>query len=87
MNAILGIVHPDLYQAGLEAKEAYEASEMSKKPYHWPSVYSSIDVIANRLTPPHHDAGGAASSYDLLLSLGEGSPDLHLAGVGVQLVY
>ena len=87
MNAILGIVHPDLYQAGLEAKEAYHASEMSKKLYHWPSVYSGIDVIANCLTPPHRDAGGAASSYDLLLSLGEGSPELHLTDIGAQLIY
>ena len=33
------------------------------------------------------DAGGAASSYNLLLALGEGFANLHLADVGAQLAY
>ena len=86
-NAILSIVHPDLHQVGFEANQAYEASTESDKPRDWPSVYSGIDIIVNRLTPPHCDAGGTASSYDLLISLGEGHADLHLTDLGAQLKY
>ena len=86
-NAILSIVHPDLHQVGFEANQAYEASTELDKPCDWPSVYSGIDIIVNRLTPPHRDAGSAASSYDLLISLGEGHADLHLTDLGAQLKY
>ncbi|KAM6489179.1 hypothetical protein JOM56_015349, partial [Amanita muscaria] len=37
----------------------------------WPSVYTAMDLIVNRSTPAHLDAGGALSFYDLLLSLGD----------------
>lgn len=70
-NAILGIVHPDLLQAGLEAN-AILNDNSSDKPYNWTSAYSGMDLIVNRITPPHRDAGGALSFYDLLVSLGEG---------------
>jgi len=86
-NAILSIVHPDLHQMGQMANQVYEANAESDKLSDWPSVYSGIDVIVNRLTPPHRDAGGAASSYDLLISLGEGLADLHLTDLGAQLTY
>ncbi|KIM50127.1 hypothetical protein SCLCIDRAFT_55500, partial [Scleroderma citrinum Foug A] len=86
-NAILSIVHPDLHQMGFKANQAYKACTEPDLPYHWPSVYSSIDVIANQLTPQHHDTGSTASSYDLLLSLGEGLANLHLADLGAQLTY
>ena len=87
VNAILSVVHPDLHQVGLAAKQAYEIGATSNKPYSWLSVFSGIDVIVNRLTSPHRDAGGTASSYDLLLTLGEGFANLHLADAGAQLAY
>jgi hypothetical protein len=37
----------------------------------WPSVYPAMDVIANRITPPHCDQGRAISFYDHLVSFGE----------------
>ena len=63
----MGIVHSDLLDAGLKANSA-----LNDKLCNWTSSYSGIDVIVNRVTPLHQDAGGAASFYDLLISLGEG---------------
>jgi hypothetical protein len=37
----------------------------------WPTVYSAMDVIANRATEPHCDQGGAASFYDHLIGFGQ----------------
>ena len=39
------------------------------------------------MTPLHRDAGSAPSSYDLLLSLGEGFANLHLTDVGAEFAY
>ncbi|KIJ58338.1 hypothetical protein HYDPIDRAFT_67266, partial [Hydnomerulius pinastri MD-312] len=38
----------------------------------WPSLFSGIDIIANRITPRHQDQGSCAEAYDLLVSIGEG---------------
>jgi hypothetical protein len=38
----------------------------------WPTIFSDIDVIANRLTPRHTDKGGAFTFYDHLISFGGG---------------
>ncbi|KAH7919748.1 hypothetical protein BV22DRAFT_995979, partial [Leucogyrophana mollusca] len=71
LNGITALIHPGLYSAGTSA--------MSKLPKHlplaksapWPSVFSGLEVIVNRDTPAHRDSGGAASFYDLLVSLGQ----------------
>jgi hypothetical protein len=45
--------------------------EQLKTPYpSWPTIYSAMDVIANRITPGHCDEGGADSYYDHLICLG-----------------
>lgn len=36
----------------------------------WPTVYPSMDIIANRITPRHLDTGGAVTFYDHLVSFG-----------------
>jgi len=36
----------------------------------WPSIFSGCQVIVNRVTPPHRDAGGCPTHYDLLMSAG-----------------
>ena len=68
----MGIVHSDLLDAGLKANSALNDKLSSDKLCNWTSSYSGIDVIVNWVTPPHWDASGTASFYDLLISLGEG---------------
>jgi hypothetical protein len=36
----------------------------------WPSFFSGIEVISNRITPPHRDAQAAFPVYDFLVSAG-----------------
>jgi hypothetical protein len=38
----------------------------------WPSIFTGMELIANRITLSYRDAGGAQSHYDLLASLGIG---------------
>jgi hypothetical protein len=69
LDVVLHIVHPELWTANSAAmrKLIQELPGIS-----WPTLYSRIDIIVNRITPPHVDAGGASSFYDYLLSLGQG---------------
>jgi hypothetical protein len=47
-----------------------------------------MDLIVNRSTPPHLDAGGGRSYYDLLLSLGDNNGAMFcLNDVDAQLDY
>jgi hypothetical protein len=54
----------------------------------WPTLFSSIDVIANRITPAHEDTGGAITYYDHLVSLGQGHEAcLYLDHLGGRFLY
>ena len=87
-NAILGIIHPDLHQAGLAANVAYKDHMASCQPSNWTSAYLGMDVIVNRITPLHRDASGASSSYDLLISLDKGyKAKLCVTDIGAQFAY
>jgi hypothetical protein len=88
VNAILAIIHPNLHHTGLAANAALVQKMPSNKPYCWTSAYSDMDVIVNQIMPPHQDAGGALSYYDLLLSLGKGHhAALHITDLGAQFAY
>jgi hypothetical protein len=75
-NAVTGAIAPDLFDAGLtaisEVQGKTRAFANSVPVSRWPSIFSALEVIANRVTPPHRDAGGAPSHYDMLVSLGIG---------------
>jgi hypothetical protein len=87
-SAVLSTVHPEAHKAGLEAISALKGVVVSKTPVTWPSPFSTMDLIANRLTPGHRDPGGAATFYDLLVSLGEGHRAvLHIEDVKADLAY
>jgi hypothetical protein len=36
----------------------------------WPSFFSGLEVISNRVTPPHRDKYGGPPDYDFLVSAG-----------------
>jgi hypothetical protein len=75
-NAITATIAPKLYEAGLDAiSQAYGKTRSPPKPApvsQWPSIYSALELIVNRVTPPHRDSGGALFHYDLLISFGIG---------------
>ncbi|KAG2352438.1 hypothetical protein BDR07DRAFT_1253995, partial [Suillus spraguei] len=54
----------------------------------WPSIFSGLEVIVNRVTLSHRDPGGAPTLYDLLVSLGKGhAAKMRLADVQAELDY
>src|SRR5580704_13886868 len=75
-NAITSLTHQALYTAGLKAKEKLgHPDQLLRVNTHdnvplWPSVYTGVGVITNRVTPPHRDKGGCPQWYDLLVSSG-----------------
>jgi hypothetical protein len=73
-NAIMALIAPELYDVGLSAIiKTMDGIEMAKHYENvrlWPSIFTGIEVIVNRLTPPHRDKGGCPSHMDLLVSTG-----------------
>ncbi|KAG2059843.1 hypothetical protein BDR06DRAFT_865312, partial [Suillus hirtellus] len=54
----------------------------------WPSIFSGLEIIVNRVTLSHRDPGGSPSLYDLLVSLEKGHvAKLTLADVEAELDY
>ncbi|KAG1877468.1 hypothetical protein F4604DRAFT_1680134 [Suillus subluteus] len=73
-NAITATVAPDLFQAGVTAfsETIKEVRRPNKKPApvdSWPSIFSGLEIIANRVTFSHRDSGGSPTLFDLLVSL------------------
>jgi hypothetical protein len=71
-SLILGLTHLALAAAATEAKarllsqpHTFESTSL------WPSIFTGIAVIVNRLTPEHKDSGGMHLWYDLLVSAGD----------------
>lgn len=79
LNVVLAATHPALYIAGIDAIDAVRHPSKIPHKVHfkihdvvhsWPSAFSGMSIIANRLTPRHRDKHGAAQFFDLLLSCG-----------------
>lgn len=91
LDLILSLTNPQLYQCGLEAitkLKADDSSQLHANIRSWPSVYSGIQVISNRITPSHRDKGSAPSTYDLLLSVGTHSnARLSIHDIGSSFTY
>jgi hypothetical protein len=94
-NAILSLIAPDLYDAGIQAISRLKNDETERylaslHPHvsRWPSVFSAWQIIINRVTPPHRDRGAAPSMYDVLTSVGtHTSSNLLLSDCGTTLSY
>lgn len=69
LDAVLRVVHPELWTANIAAAEKLVQQLPSSAP-SWPTSFTGMDLIVNRVTPPHLDGGGAVTFYDHLLSLG-----------------
>ena len=73
-NCVTALITPELYDHGLAAiskiKEGVEMAQKYQNVELWPSVYTTMQVIMNRVTPRHRDEGGCPTHFDLLLSAG-----------------
>ena len=93
-NAITAASMPDLFQAGSAAMSkvlqevSSSKSQKSTAASTWPSIFSGLEVIANRVTLSHRDPGGSPTLHDLLVSLGVGhNAKITLADVRAELDY
>lgn len=78
VNAVTSLIAPDLFSAGCQSVNSIKGDQRSKNGDKdfidnveaWPSVFSGITVISNRITEHHTDRGAYDPAYDLLLSAG-----------------
>ncbi|KAG1725090.1 hypothetical protein EDB19DRAFT_1644200, partial [Suillus lakei] len=73
-NAITAVVAPDLFQAGVSAfseviKKVQQPKKKSAPVDSWPSIFSGLEIIANRVTFSHRDAGGISLPFLIFLSV------------------
>lgn len=68
------LICPELYSLGNEAIRKLKTEPYLEKPHEnvqlWPSFFSGIEVITNRITPLHRDPQAAPPVYDFLVSAG-----------------
>jgi len=91
-NSIIALISPAVWDAGTNAIHKIKSGVEMTKDYPniklWPSIYSAMDLIVNRTTPPHRDSSGSSTHYDLLVSAGtHTSSSLRLRELGVTLSY
>ncbi|KAG1717872.1 uncharacterized protein EDB91DRAFT_1067226, partial [Suillus paluster] len=92
-NSITAAVAPELFESGFSAfskvvKEVRRQKNNSAPVDSWPSIFSGLEIIANRTTFSHRDPGGSPSLFDLLVSLGRNHhATLSLADVHAELDY
>ncbi|KAF8262975.1 hypothetical protein EI94DRAFT_1807967 [Lactarius quietus] len=58
LSAILAVIHPPLHKAGQETfNQLRQHADIQPQDVlcQWTSVFNSVTVICNRLTPPHRD--------------------------------
>ena len=74
LNAATSLTAPSQFWAGVRmaqlAKSGAGVQNIQKHSHLWPSIFTGIAVIANRMTPSHRDRSGRSQWYDLLLSCG-----------------
>jgi len=72
INGIAILICPQLHSIAAKAIEMVQEGQHLHK-WHdnvklWPSIFTGIEVISNRVTPDHRDAKAAAPVYDFLVS-------------------
>jgi hypothetical protein len=71
LNGLFSLVAPSLHKSGMDSTEQLKEMNKGHKTLPtWPSVFTGIGVIVNRITPPHRDKGGCLEWYDLLVAAG-----------------
>jgi hypothetical protein len=89
LSALLSVIHPNLYSTAKDAmQKLHEDPRLGAAAAEWPSVFSGLQVISNRLTPHHRDFKSRCSWYDILCSVGPYTDaSLSLSNLGVKLEY
>jgi hypothetical protein len=92
LNCVAMLICPELHSISVNAIQKLKAGEelfnWDDVITQWPSIFSGIEVISNRITPPHRDPKAAPTMYDILVSAGTHTESwLDLQDVNARLVY
>jgi hypothetical protein len=94
LSAILAVIHPELYEAGLETYARlgmdanFKVHDVHNVLSRWGSAFNGVAVLSNRITPAHRDGNSRKHWYDILVTLGAYQEcQLKLAGLAVSLDY
>jgi hypothetical protein len=90
LNLTLSLIHPELFQCGLEILQKLRQSEGTMEiAKQWQSVYTGIAIISNRITPRHRDTNSKPEWFDLLINYAgtDASPNLLINDLGLELQY
>jgi hypothetical protein len=89
LSAILSVVHPELYQAArLALIRLSDQADLQTTLATWASVFSGVQLIANRSTPIHRDSNSGSEWYDTLATIGPYTGGrMTLQNIGVELDY
>lgn len=91
IDGILAVTHPDLYQSSQVLMEKITRDHDQSRGVMpvWPTCFTSVQIIVNRLSLRHRDISGIPGWFDLLLSLGTYGETavLELRGLGISLPY
>ena len=91
LNLTLSLINPGLFRCGLSMlRELWHLSTTKTIATEWQSVYTGIQTISNRITPPHRDSKGRPEWFDLLLSYcdkGASTPYFSVNDLSLKLKY
>ncbi|KII83092.1 hypothetical protein PLICRDRAFT_119857, partial [Plicaturopsis crispa FD-325 SS-3] len=92
INAVMGIIHPELYLCGretlLKLGRSTEGESLAYVLRKWGSVFNGAAIIGNRETPIHRDNNSRGQWYDLLATVGTyDDAVMEIPVVGIRLDY
>lgn len=91
VSSILSVVHPQQYQLGLLAHQAYvdrRDETIEEIVREWASPFNGLAAISNRATPPHRDSKSDRKLFDFLMTLkGDAGLQLELPTLGLHVPY
>jgi hypothetical protein len=89
LSSIIRIMHPQMFQMGLEAMNKLQDQEDLQEVLElWTSIFNGVQIISNRETPVHRDFQTRPEWYDLLVTVGPyQNIFFELPGIGIRFVY
>lgn len=89
VNLVASLIDPTLYDVAQKALDEIRKSSLCRTwANDWPSIFTAICVVANRVTPPHQDKQGTSRFYDILASLGTcKGARIRLSDIGADIIY
>lgn len=70
ISAMLSVMHPEQFELGFRTRRELALKGFDEVIGHWPSCFTALQVINNRTSPEHIDAGAPYPAFDIVASTG-----------------